>query len=130
MNGVHDMGGMQDFGPIRPEKNEPVFHKCWEGRMIAIYLATGAWGKWNIDASRHELELLSPADYLGKSYYQKWLLRMLDYGGQGWLRHVSGIGKRKAREGNPKGDTAPHGCQRGFCYRKGSVKTPRRRSVS
>lgn len=30
MNGVHDVGGMQDFGPIRPEANEPVFHASWE----------------------------------------------------------------------------------------------------
>ena len=36
MNGVHDMGGMQCFGPIRPEKNEPVFHARWEGRISAI----------------------------------------------------------------------------------------------
>jgi nitrile hydratase len=36
MNGVHDMGGMQDFGPIRPEKNEPVFHAAWEGRVLLI----------------------------------------------------------------------------------------------
>ena len=29
MNGVHDMGGMQDMGPVRPEENEPVFHAAW-----------------------------------------------------------------------------------------------------
>jgi hypothetical protein len=29
------MGGMQDMGPIRPEKNEPVFHAPWEGRAFA-----------------------------------------------------------------------------------------------
>ena len=23
MNGVHDMGGMQGFGPVRPERDEP-----------------------------------------------------------------------------------------------------------
>jgi hypothetical protein len=31
MNGVHDLGGMQGFGPIVPEKNERVFHATWEG---------------------------------------------------------------------------------------------------
>ena len=50
MNGVHDMGGMQDMGPIQTEKNEPVFHDPWEGRVFAMYRATGAWRKWNIDA--------------------------------------------------------------------------------
>ena len=42
MNGVHDMGGMQDFGPIQPEKNEPVFHESWEGRVLAMGRALGA----------------------------------------------------------------------------------------
>jgi nitrile hydratase subunit beta len=26
MNGAHDCGGMMGFGPVTPEKNEPVFH--------------------------------------------------------------------------------------------------------
>jgi len=26
MNGVHDMGGMDGFGPVVREANEPVFH--------------------------------------------------------------------------------------------------------
>ena len=36
MNGVHDMGGMQNFGPIEREENEPVFHEPWEGRVWAL----------------------------------------------------------------------------------------------
>ena len=34
MNGIHDMGGMQDMGPIKYEKNEPVFHAAWEGSGV------------------------------------------------------------------------------------------------
>jgi len=45
MNGVHDMGGMQCMGPIAYEKNEPVFHAHWEGRVQALYIAMGAWRK-------------------------------------------------------------------------------------
>ena len=75
MNGIHDMGGMQDMGPIRHEKDEPVFHEPWEGRVYALNRALGAWGKWNIDASRHGIELLPPMDYLRMSYYEKWLAR-------------------------------------------------------
>ena len=26
MNGLHDMGGMDGFGPVEPEPNEPLFH--------------------------------------------------------------------------------------------------------
>src|SRR5262249_2264796 len=36
----------------------------------------GAWGKWNLDAWRHDIELLAPADYLRMSYYQKWFAAM------------------------------------------------------
>jgi nitrile hydratase len=75
MNGIHDMGGMQDMGPIQHEKNEPVFHAAWEGRVYAMTRALGAWGKWNIDASRHGIELLPPEEYLRMSYYEKWLAR-------------------------------------------------------
>jgi nitrile hydratase subunit beta len=78
MNGIHDMGGMQDMGPIEREKNEPVFHQPWEGRVVAMTRALGAWGKWNIDASRYGIELLPPADYLQMSYYEKWLMRNLN----------------------------------------------------
>ncbi|HEY7392765.1 MAG TPA: nitrile hydratase subunit beta [Bryobacteraceae bacterium] len=75
MNGIHDMGGMHGMGRILHEDNEPVFHEPWEGRVFAITRATGAWGKWNIDASRYGIEILPPADYLRMSYYEKWLAR-------------------------------------------------------
>jgi nitrile hydratase subunit beta len=75
MNGIHDMGGMQDMGPIRHETNEPVFHMPWEGRTFALNLATAAWDKWNIDARRHEIELIPPGDYLRMSYYERWTER-------------------------------------------------------
>lgn len=78
MNGVHDMGGMQDMGPVRYEKNEPVFHKTWEARTFALQVAAGAWGKWNLDASRHQRELIPPAELLSMSYYETWLAGLLE----------------------------------------------------
>lgn len=77
MNGIHDMGGMQCFGPIPRETNEPVFHENWEARLFAIRHALGAWGKWNIDASRYARELIPPAEYLRMSYYERWLAGLL-----------------------------------------------------
>jgi nitrile hydratase len=77
MNGVHDMGGMHGMGPIPYEKTEPVFHAAWEGRVYAINRAMGAWRKWNLDAWRHDIETLAPADYLRMSYYEKWFAAML-----------------------------------------------------
>jgi len=73
MNGVHDMGGMQGFGPIAAEANEPVFHERWEARALALTLAVGAWGRWTLDASRFARERIPPADYLRMSYYEKWI---------------------------------------------------------
>ena len=76
MNGVHDMGGMQCFGPVEPERNEPVFHSDWEARVLALNRAMGHARAWNIDVSRAAIEAL-PADvYLTRSYYEKWLLRL------------------------------------------------------
>jgi len=73
MNGVHDMGGMHGFGPVRPEADEPLFHAPWEARVLAMTLAMGGWGRWNIDASRHARERIPPARYLESSYYERWL---------------------------------------------------------
>ena len=73
MNGVHDMGGMQGFGPVVAETDEPVFHAAWEGRVHALNLAGFGFGGWTVDAWRHQLERTPPADYLRISYYERWL---------------------------------------------------------
>lgn len=78
MNGIHDMGGMHGMGPIENEKNEPVFHASWEGRLFALRRAMGAWGKWNIDTTRHEVELVPPAEYLELSYYARQFAAFLE----------------------------------------------------
>lgn len=78
MNGVHDMGGMHGMGPIQTEVNEPVFHQRWEARTYALTRALGAWRRWNIDMSRHQLEQIPPADYLRMSYYEKWFVRLVE----------------------------------------------------
>ena len=73
MNGPHDMGGGQNFGPVRPEPDEPAFHAPWERRVFALTLAMGASGAWNLDQSRAARESLPPARYLAASYYEIWL---------------------------------------------------------
>jgi nitrile hydratase beta subunit len=78
MNGVHDMGGMHGMGPIVNEKNEPVFHHRWEGRLFALRRATGAWGKWNIDTTRHEIELVPGPEYLRLGYYERQFVAFLE----------------------------------------------------
>jgi len=80
VNGPQDLGGMDGFGPVEPEPNEPVFHDDWEKRAFALTLAMGMPGGWNIDQSRFARENRSPAEYWSMSYYQIWfaaLERML-----------------------------------------------------
>jgi nitrile hydratase subunit beta len=74
MNGVHDMGGMDGFGKVDPEPNEPMFHTEWEARVLAMVRAMGAAGAFNIDTARFYREALPPDVYITSSYYRKWLL--------------------------------------------------------
>lgn len=78
MNGVHDMGGMDGFGKVEPEPNEPVFHARWESRVMALTRAMAALGHWNIDIGRYGIEVLPPHVYLSSSYYRRWFLRTAD----------------------------------------------------
>ena len=73
MNGAHDMGGVHGFGPVVAEPDEPPFHAEWEKRVLALVLAMGATGAWNIDMGRFAREDRPPAEYLGMSYYEIWL---------------------------------------------------------
>lgn len=73
MNGVHDMGGMQGFGPVEREEHEPVFHQRWEGVAFAVVQATRARRLYNVDEFRYAIERMDPARYLAASYYERWL---------------------------------------------------------
>jgi nitrile hydratase beta subunit len=76
MDGIHDMGGMDGFGKVEPEPNEPPFHAPWEGRVMALQRAMSYAGAWLIDHARYAQERLPPLTYLSASYYQKWALAM------------------------------------------------------
>lgn len=66
-----DLGGQPGFGPVAPEPEGELFHADWEPRALALTLAMGATGSWNIDASRAVRETLP--NYRDLSYYQIWL---------------------------------------------------------
>lgn len=73
MSRVHDMGGRFGDGRVVPEAEDVKFHADWHPRALALTLAAGSLGKWNIDVSRHARECLSPKDYTAFSYYEKWM---------------------------------------------------------
>ena len=66
-----DLGGLPGFGVVTPEPEGDLFHADWERKALALTLAMGATGSWNIDQSRAARETLP--DYLKLSYYQIWL---------------------------------------------------------
>lgn len=72
MNGIHDMGGMQDMGAIEYVKSEPVFHEAWEGRIYAMSNAVQRTGKLRLGL-RPPMENIPPGEYLRMSYYERWL---------------------------------------------------------
>ena len=73
MNGGQDLGGMMGHGPIRDITEREVFHADWERKVLAINVAVGATGSWNIDMSRFARESLPPAEYMSARYYVIWL---------------------------------------------------------
>ena len=78
MNGIHDLGGMDGFGLLEREENEPVFHDRWEGRVYALTRAVRRWGVGrNWPGFRFILESIPPADYLRMSYYERWFHMMV-----------------------------------------------------
>jgi nitrile hydratase len=64
------MGGSHGMGPVAPKPDEPVFHADWERRVHALVIASPVRG--NIDAGRHQRELIPGPEYLRMSYYEKW----------------------------------------------------------
>jgi len=66
-----DLGGSPVSGAILPEPEGVAFHADWEPRALALTLAMGATGSWNLDASRAARETLP--DYARLGYYEIWL---------------------------------------------------------
>lgn len=78
MNGIHDMGGMTDFGPVRLEPDEPPFHADWERRVLGM-VRNVIDGAYNWDEFRFAIERLDPVVYLSASYYERWLTALERY---------------------------------------------------
>ena len=66
-----DLGGRTGFGAVQREDEDVRFHADWERTALALVLAMGATGSWNIDMSRAARETLP--GYLRLSYYEIWL---------------------------------------------------------
>jgi nitrile hydratase len=76
MDGIHDMGGMDGFGRVEREANEPVFHAEWERRTLALTMALPFAVPFSDDHLRREVERIAPDRYLLTRYYEKWLIAL------------------------------------------------------
>jgi len=74
MSRPNDIGGLEGFGPINPERgtDEPVFHADWERRTFGMVQATR--GDWTIDMFRDQRERAHPVEYMRRSYFENWLV--------------------------------------------------------
>ena len=70
------MGGMDGFGKVEVEPNEPPLHEPWEGRVLAMVSALWYARAWHIDDTRYAQETLPPQVYLAASYWWRWALGM------------------------------------------------------
>ena len=71
MDGIHDLGGKQGFGPVRYTLNATAFHAAWERRVNALYSYAVRLGYFNMDEYRHAIERMEPRHYLTASYYER-----------------------------------------------------------
>jgi len=56
VDGAHDLGGRQGFGPVEVEPDEPVFHEPWEQQVFGITAAMSVHGLGTMGESRHSYE--------------------------------------------------------------------------
>ncbi len=125
MDGVHDLGGREGFGPIAGKADEKVIHADWEIRDFAIKQSAAAGQSWTIDWFRYCRELTDPIDYLTRPYYDQWLTtlvaQLID---EGYLT-LDEV-KAGAAAFTPKPGVPPQSAEAA----RGFVKWPRRFAVS
>ncbi len=73
---INDLGGLQGMGPIPIGDEEDVqpFHADWEARVFAICQVLGVQEVWSTEEFRDAIERMPAQEYLGASYYERWLV--------------------------------------------------------
>src|ERR671930_612322 len=67
------MGGMQGFGPVHYDPDEPVFQEDWHRRVFGMGALAARLSGTNQPAFRHAIERVHPVQYLLDGYYGRWL---------------------------------------------------------
>ena len=106
MDGIHDLGGKQGYGPIDVDDDE-VFHADWEGREWGIAQCARTPGI-TIDWWRHCRELIMPQDYLSRPYFDSWAQTdFATYIEAGWITLEEVDAGRSLQQGRDYGETPP-----------------------
>ncbi len=73
VDGVHDTGGLDGFGPVEHAETESFFAADWERRTYRMMI--GLLGPLSINGGmfRHSIERMDPAHYLSSPYWEHWL---------------------------------------------------------
>lgn len=71
MDGFHDLGGRQGFGPVALQGHTEPFHGEAEIRIAAMWVRMLRHGVYNMDEYRHAIERMEPRHYVTASYYER-----------------------------------------------------------
>lgn len=71
MDGMHDLGGKQGFGPVVRTDDSRMFREHWELKATAISGRLVGAGLYNMDEYRHAIERMDPLHYMAASYYER-----------------------------------------------------------
>ena len=80
MEGIHDLGGKQGFGPVlsntfsKKNRVSSGFNERWHGAVFTIIHSLFANGTAaNTDHVRPSVARIDPINYLSEGYYGRWL---------------------------------------------------------
>ena len=84
MDGVHDLGGREGYGPVDLD-DDGVFVHEWEKRSFGLALAAAVLGvNTSTSQHRHSIERMDAIHYLTTRYYEHWatglITRMVETG--------------------------------------------------
>lgn len=66
---TNDVGGLDGFGPVVEELDEPPFHHDWEAHVMAMNRGLIRRGVYNLDEFRDAVERTMSHE---SSYYENW----------------------------------------------------------
>jgi nitrile hydratase subunit beta len=73
VDSIHDLGGMQGFGPVAHTPGEPAFDHRWQAVARALMEVVAGAVQASGGEFRHAIERMAPGHYLTSDYYEHWL---------------------------------------------------------